>query len=74
MQPEEEKNNKAEEPAVDYGSKRLRFYKTFEEEQEVQIDYWRGLSHVERMAQLRSISYYAFSSFEKYEGNRLTFD
>lgn len=75
---EEEKNKpEVNEPTTDYGvkeSKRLRFFKSFEEEQEAQILYWRGLSPEERLEQHRVISLYAYSSSAKYTGNRLIFD
>ncbi|MBL0308560.1 MAG: hypothetical protein IPP77_02375 [Bacteroidetes bacterium] len=71
---QDDKPDKAEEPAADYSKKRLTFFNSFEEEQEAQISYWRGLKPIERMEQLRSITLYAFSHYEKYTGNRLTFD
>ncbi|MCX6200208.1 MAG: hypothetical protein NTY88_13490 [Bacteroidetes bacterium] len=69
----EEKENILNEPTAEY-QKRLVFFKSFEEEQQAQIDYWRSLTHEQRLEQHRIISLYAFSSFEKYTGNRLKFD
>jgi hypothetical protein len=73
---EDKENNKMEEPAITYGSlqNRLVFFASFEEEQEAQYAYWRSLSPEERLEQHRILSYYVFSSFEKYKGNRLIFD
>jgi hypothetical protein len=71
---ENEKPNKAEEPLIPYGKKRITFFNSFEEENEAQIAYWRILTPEQRLRQHYIISLEVFSGFEGYTGNRLTFD
>ncbi|MCX6351784.1 MAG: hypothetical protein NTX03_07970 [Bacteroidetes bacterium] len=69
-----ENQSKAEEPTVPYQKRRIAIFNSFEEEHEAQIKYWQSLTHEQRMEQLRIITLYAYSGYEKYTGNRLTFD
>ena len=71
------KQDGAEEPAVGYSNfskMSIKVYHSFEQEEQAQIEYWRGLTPEQRIAQLTEISKYAYSDFPKYEGNRLSFD
>lgn len=70
----ENEPDKVEEPGFNYGAKRLTFYKSFAEEQHARIAYWRGLTHIERLEQLRIISTAAFAHYPKSGNKRLTFD
>lgn len=67
MQPEEE--NKAEEPAVDYGKKRLTFFKSFEEENEYNYRQLALRSYEQRMSNLESLRKRIFYSALLADGN-----
>jgi hypothetical protein len=69
----------AEEPEVEYDLSpkpqgRLTVFRSFEEEQEAQLAYWRGLTPEQRFEQHRILSFYVFGGYKKSTGNRLTFD
>lgn len=70
----EDKPDKLEEPGLPYNVKRLTFYKSFAEEQDARIIYWRNLTHIERLEQLRIISTAAFANQPGKSSKRLTFD
>ncbi len=74
MQNESDNRNKAEEPNADYSQNRLKFFSSFEEEQEAQLNYWRSLTPEERIAQCVIISGNAFAHVKKSPDNRLNFD
>jgi hypothetical protein len=70
----EDKPDKLEEPGLPYSVKRLTFYKSFAEEQDARIIYWRNLTHIERLEQLRIISAAAFAHKPNKTNKRLTFE
>lgn len=65
-----------EEPQAAYqtsSGERITFFTSFEEEHEHQLNEWRKMSPIERLSQLRQISYYAFGGVYESPSNRLLF-
>ena len=50
MSEEKEDKSKVNEPSADYSKSEIRFFKSFEEMNEDQYEYWRRLTPAERLA------------------------
>lgn len=65
--------NKAEEPAVEYKkNKTFRFFKSFEEEAEANYEFYRNLTHLERLEILYKLNCRFFPAI-KHHSNRFRF-
>ena len=60
---EEEPKNKAEEPAVEFGKKKITFFNSFDEAEEFQLRKMAKRTHLERMQHLEILRKRANSDY-----------
>jgi hypothetical protein len=70
---EDKPNNKAEEPAVPYGKRRITIFKSFEEATEADYEFYRNLTPEQRMEIHFKLSVNIFDETKSNSNRRFSF-